>query len=94
MEWTYALYGRDGADMSGVHPVSNREIEAFARLRCLSLDPVDVEALVALNAALCYPDDATGSAAEQEKEQHVPDIPTWKPRPEGVEPQFVVDEDE
>jgi hypothetical protein len=49
------LVGRSGLGMSGLAPVSNREIESFERLHGITLEPYEVEAIYRLDSAMRNP---------------------------------------
>jgi hypothetical protein len=76
--WAYQLWGRSGAGMAGLAPLSHTEIAAWARLTGNDPDPLEVEALIVLDRVLLEPD----SAAEQTKEEEPQPIvrveaPAW-----------------
>jgi hypothetical protein len=88
--WTYELAGRSGEGFSGFARVSHREIATFAQLMDLDLEPHEVEALRRLDDALLHPDEVaeTEEGDGEAPEPHRPEVPQWKQRPAGVEPQF------
>jgi hypothetical protein len=51
-EWVRDLHGRSGVGMAGLAPLSHQEIEAWQRLTGIVLEPLEVEALIALDGAL------------------------------------------
>ena len=62
--------------MDGIAPLSNSEIEAWARLRHIDLDPLEVRALIGLDAVIRKPE-----RDEAEKEPEPPRVDTpWPER--------------
>jgi hypothetical protein len=57
VEWGKQLFGRSGAGFAGISPVSFTEVEAWSRLLRLEITPLEVEALIRIDAALRRPED-------------------------------------
>jgi hypothetical protein len=55
--WVLVLVGRSGAGMSGILPLSHTEIKAWVDLHGHTIYPHEVDALLALDAALRMADD-------------------------------------
>lgn len=92
VDYASELFGRSGASMAGLLPVSHQEMVAWAQAMDVRLEPWEFAAIRMLDAARLYPDDQAEEAEGVEPEArkvHQPDVPVWKQRPEGVEPQFV-----
>jgi hypothetical protein len=51
-EWVMELHGRSGAHMAGLNPLNYATLESWMRLTGYTLDPLEVQALIALDAAL------------------------------------------
>jgi hypothetical protein len=51
-DWVMELHGRSGAHMAGLNPLSYATLEAWMRLSGYTLDPLEVQALIMLDAAL------------------------------------------
>jgi hypothetical protein len=54
-EWVYELHGRSGVGMGGLMPLSYTTIADWARLKEVDIDPHEVGALIALDAAMLAP---------------------------------------
>lgn len=59
--WAYELYGRSGAHMNGLNPVSYTTIQAWAAMTGHRPTSLEVEALIQLDTAMMYPDTFTES---------------------------------
>lgn len=81
VRWTYELFGRDGFNFGGANLLSNREAEAFFRLRGITPDPLEVEGLFILNAAYCNPEGDEEERREEKREEG----PTLPPAQRGRE---------
>lgn len=53
--WARALHGRSGISEVGVAPLSYAEVDAFARRMRTDIEPYEVDALMALDAAMRHP---------------------------------------
>ena len=51
--WVLELHGRSGVNMAGLNPLSYTTLMDWATLTDVDPDPLEVEALMALDAALC-----------------------------------------
>jgi hypothetical protein len=71
------LVGRSGHGMSGLAPVSNREIEAFERLHGITLEPFEVEAIYRLDGVMRNP--PKEEEVKQESPKPVP-VAAWPER--------------
>lgn len=72
--WAYALHGRSGAGPGGLAMLSYSEIHAWSALTGIVPSPDEVEALIALDAALLDP-------SAPQPEQTVPKAPpAWPVR--------------
>lgn len=58
VQWAHELHGRSGFGSVGVVPLTYPVIESWARLTRRTVQPWDVDALLALDAVLCAPGDA------------------------------------
>jgi len=76
MDWAYELVGRSGATMAGLAPLSYPTVESWARLMDLTLSPLEVRALIALDAVLRHPD--TDEPDEEPETNHA-----WPERQDG-----------
>jgi len=56
MEWAYALCGRSGATMAGIAPLGYSTIAEWARLMNLDPSPLEVQALLVLDAVIRNPE--------------------------------------
>lgn len=56
VDWAYALYGRSGSGMEGVAPLSYTTVAAWSQLTDTAIRPHEVDALMALDAAIRNPD--------------------------------------
>ena len=56
VDWAYALCGRSGASMEGLAPLAYETIEAWSRLMDLDVTPLEVRALIALDAVIRKPE--------------------------------------
>jgi hypothetical protein len=56
--WTSEMFGRSGASMSGLLPLSFTTIAAWSELKGVSVEPHEVDALIQLDSAMLYPGDA------------------------------------
>lgn len=66
-DWAFALYGRSGASMEGLAPLSFQTVEAWGRLMGIEPDPLEVQALMVLDAVIRKPE--TEEVAEAEVEE-------------------------
>ena len=73
--WAYTLHGRSGISEVGVAPLSYAEVDAWARRTRTDIEPWEVEALMAIDAALRHPGE---DEPEEEEERPVPVWPTRK----------------
>lgn len=55
-DWIGELYGRSGAGMAGVNPLTYGTIADWARLTGRDLQPHEVHALITLDAVLRHPE--------------------------------------
>jgi len=88
-EWARDLHGRSGVGMAGAAPLSYQEIAAWQRLTGIVLEPIEVEALIAVDGALmgvALPEDETDASDEPEPAH------AWPTRKPGVVPVFVKDD--
>lgn len=53
--WARALHGRSGISEAGIAPLSYIEVDAFARRTRTDIEPYEVDALMALDAAMRHP---------------------------------------
>lgn len=74
-EWVIALHGRSGVGMGGLAPLSYATIAAWAKLTGQRPLPYEVEALMALDAALLSKGEVAESVEAEEAEQVV--TPAW-----------------
>lgn len=90
VERAFDLHGSSGSGFGGVDRVTYSEIGAYMRAMDVQMEPFEITAIRTLDAALIETYSGTGKEAETKRadEPHRPDIPEWKKRPEGVEPQF------
>lgn len=58
VEWARELHGRSGHGSASLLPVSESELRAFAENRGVTLHPLEIEALIALDAVLRHPEEA------------------------------------
>ena len=54
-EWAFALCGRSGATMGGLAPLSYTTIRDWAELMDIDVSPLEVQALLVLDAAIRNP---------------------------------------
>jgi len=59
MEWAYALCGRSGATMGGMAPLSFTTIRDWATLMDIHVSPLEVQALLVLDAVIRNPEPDT-----------------------------------
>ena len=59
VEWAYALCGRSGATMGGIAPLSFTTIRDWAMLMNRHITPLEVQALLAIDAVIREPDTET-----------------------------------
>lgn len=87
-EWARDLHGRSGVGMTGLAPLSYQEIEAWQRLHGIALTSLEVDALIAVDAALMGAAPSEDGASEPAEPEPVRAWPTRKP---GVTPVFAKD---
>jgi len=56
IEWAFILCGRSGASMDGLAPLSFTTIESWSRLTGIYPDPLEVKALIELDAVIRKPE--------------------------------------
>lgn len=76
--WTMELHGRSGAHMAGLNPLSYATVDAWSRLTHTYPDPLEVHALMALDAVLLGSEPPT----EQEPDERVRDD-AWPEKKHG-----------
>jgi len=78
--WLDMLYGRSGAHMSGLNPLTYTTIESWQRsMDIQELSPMEVEALLILDAARMF--EYTPEADKEEEAPIVPRVyPQWPTR--------------
>jgi hypothetical protein len=54
-DWSYELYGRSGIGMGGLMPLSYSTIADWSRLKDIHPKPYEIEALIAIDAAMLNP---------------------------------------
>ena len=56
LEWSLELFGRSGVGMAGVAPLSYGTIAQWAALTNRSVTPLEVDALIRIDAVMVHPD--------------------------------------
>lgn len=81
VDWFWELWYRSGVGMAGPAPLSHRELDAWARLTRTDPDPLEVWALMQLDAAAM--DDSEAPKEEAEPAPRAAEAPAWpaKKRP-------------
>ena len=72
LEWAYALCGRSGTSMEGLAPLSYGSIEAWARLMDIHILPLEVTALISLDAVIRKPERDEPEPEVTAPEDHTP----------------------
>jgi len=78
LDWAQALYGRSGATMGGLAPLSYGTIRDWATLMEIDVMPLEVQALVWLDAVMRNPE-----PVEPEPEERAPAQDAWPEKKHG-----------
>lgn len=79
VRWARQLHGRSGVSMSGLLPLSYTTIADWARLTDTDVDPLEVDALMQLDAAMLYPEEP-----KEDGEPEVKPTPAWPTKKANV----------
>lgn len=74
VSWAFELWGRSGNGMGGANLLSHAEVEAWARLTDTRIDPLEVKALIRLDAAIHR---AKVPVKETKEKKKVKETPAW-----------------
>ena len=78
LDWTRLLYGRSGAHMGGLNPLSTVVVANWAELMDISLHPFEFEALLMIDAAMLFNSSEKENEAEEPEERIHPVWPDKK----------------
>lgn len=85
--WLHELHGRSGVGMNGLAPLSHSTIDAWARLKRLTIEPHEVDALLWLDGIMLNPEHRHASDTATETPRTVASPRAWpskKPTTEAV----------
>ena len=92
VSWAFALHARSGIGLAGADPLRYSELREWANLVIpgIALEAYEVEALIALDAAMREDSDKK----QEEEETPADDLEAWPTRAPGVKPVLIRDTDD